>query len=338
VAQWEAFDIKGKVQAIINYLCALNPTVCVNVAVSSGLPIPDGVVNTPYSATIVFSGTAPFAINSIIKPAWMSIILNGSNVNITGTPPTAGTNIPVSFNVTNCSTGNVNISETIDVTAAPPPAPGATTTSLASSINPSTVGQNVTFNATVNSNGAVTGNVTFYNGATILGTVALSGNTATFSTAALAQGSHNITARYNGDANYAASTSPVLVQTVNASAPPSQFTAYWGWKDDNSTLTAAQIRDTTNPNNRSALFNNGAFVVADYRENTLDKYLWVAIQEDQAIPTSFNDGTDEYPIGPTGAFKSFVNVPEPSGIALGFHFSISNYPTSNTQNSITFKY
>jgi Bacterial Ig-like domain (group 3) len=89
------------------------------------------------------------------------------------------------------------------------------TTSLASSVNPSTFGQSVTFTATVSGAGA-TGTVTFKDGATTLGTGTLNGGAqATFSTSALALGSHSITAEYAGDTNYTGSTSAPLTQTVN---------------------------------------------------------------------------------------------------------------------------
>ena len=90
----------------------------------------------------------------------------------------------------------------------------STTTTVASSANPSTVGQTVTFTATVLP-AAATGTVQFFDGATSLGTATLSGGTASLSTAALAVGSHNITAAYGGDSSYGASTSSVLAQTVN---------------------------------------------------------------------------------------------------------------------------
>jgi len=93
----------------------------------------------------------------------------------------------------------------------------ATTTSLVSSANPSTFGQNVTFTATVSTGGpgTPTGTVTFSDGATPLGTVALSGTTATFSTANLAVGTHPITATYNGDSSFLSSTSNTVNQVVN---------------------------------------------------------------------------------------------------------------------------
>jgi Big-like domain-containing protein len=88
-----------------------------------------------------------------------------------------------------------------------------TTTTVASSANPSTVGQMVTFTATVSP--AATGSVQFFDGGSSLGTAPLSGGTAALSTAALAAGSHAITAAYSGDSTYAASTSSILTQTVN---------------------------------------------------------------------------------------------------------------------------
>ena len=94
-----------------------------------------------------------------------------------------------------------------------------TTTTLSSSLNPSQVGQSVTFTATV-APAAATGTVTFLDGAAPLGTGTLSGGVATFNTSALVTaGLHNITAVYGGDSSYAGSTSGVLVQQVNA--PPS---------------------------------------------------------------------------------------------------------------------
>ena len=83
----------------------------------------------------------------------------------------------------------------------------AATTSVASSKNPSTFGQTVTFTATVASGtGTPTGTVTFKDGATTLDSSALSDGVATLSTASLTAGTHTITAEYLGDTNFAAST------------------------------------------------------------------------------------------------------------------------------------
>jgi hypothetical protein len=96
----------------------------------------------------------------------------------------------------------------------------ATTTAVNSSLNPSTVGANVTFTAIVISStaGAITGTVQFYDGGTALGSpVTVASGSAMYSSSALAQGSHTITATYSGDANYQTSTSPAITQIVNAS-------------------------------------------------------------------------------------------------------------------------
>lgn len=96
----------------------------------------------------------------------------------------------------------------------------ATTTGIVSSLNPATVGQSVTFTATVTGS-SPTGTVQFKDGATSLGgAVTLSGGSATFTTSALAQGVHSITTVYSGDPNNATSTSPALTQTVDATVAP----------------------------------------------------------------------------------------------------------------------
>jgi hypothetical protein len=92
-----------------------------------------------------------------------------------------------------------------------------TTMTLSSSLNPSTVGEAVTYTATV-SPVAATGTVEFKQVGVTLGgcaTQAVSSGTATCTVANLAVGSPWITAVYSGDSSYAASWSPALTQTVN---------------------------------------------------------------------------------------------------------------------------
>lgn len=91
-----------------------------------------------------------------------------------------------------------------------------TTTTLASSTNPSNFGQSVTFTATVTPqfSGRVTGTVTFYDGTMALKTVALSGGVAKFTTSTLTSGTHSIKATYNGSTSFTGSSAS-LTQTVN---------------------------------------------------------------------------------------------------------------------------
>ena len=93
------------------------------------------------------------------------------------------------------------------------------TVTLTSSINPSAYAQNVTFRVTVtNSSHIPTGSVNFYDGATLLGTIALSGDSALLSSATLTTGSHTIKAVYSGDSNFKSDSSSVT-QVVNQLRP-----------------------------------------------------------------------------------------------------------------------
>jgi hypothetical protein len=128
-----------------------------------------------------------------------------------------------SSNCNNDSNGSVGVLINTSLTA--------TTTTLASSQNPSNFGQAVTFTATVTAQqgfykGTPTGTVSFYDGTTNIGNSNLnSSGVAIFTTSTLAVGTHSMTATYNGDANFAPSTSPLLYQVVQGAivslSPPS---------------------------------------------------------------------------------------------------------------------
>ncbi len=92
-----------------------------------------------------------------------------------------------------------------------------TTTTIASNLNPATFGQSVVFTATLQpaAGGIATGTVTFLDGSTSLGTLTVSSNAAQLSLSSLSVSSHFITAKYNGDSNFSASTSIPLTQTVS---------------------------------------------------------------------------------------------------------------------------
>jgi hypothetical protein len=94
----------------------------------------------------------------------------------------------------------------------------ATSTALASAINPSVYGQGVTFTATVTGNAPV-GTVDFFDGATPLcSAVVLAAAQATCTSSTLSTATHSITATYSGDAGNAASTSTPLAQVVEPAA------------------------------------------------------------------------------------------------------------------------
>jgi len=113
---------------------------------------------------------------------------------------------------TQCGSGLGELGVLINTTV------GSTATALTSSPNPSSFGQAVTFTATVTSHFfkfQPTGTVTFSDGGTSIGNSPLNGSgVATLTTSTLAVGTHSMTATYNRDANFTASTSPVLQQVV----------------------------------------------------------------------------------------------------------------------------
>src|SRR3989441_2906254 len=75
-----------------------------------------------------------------------------------------------------------------------------------------------------NSSHTPTGSVTFYDGATSLGNISLSGDSAEVSTAGLTVGNHTIKAVYSGDSNFN-SDSTTLTQTVNQAGPTVTLTS-----------------------------------------------------------------------------------------------------------------
>jgi len=94
------------------------------------------------------------------------------------------------------------------------------TTTLSSGTNPSVWGQSVTFTATITPVApAPTGTITFQDGGiNIAGCVnkTVVARVSSCATAALAVGSHTVTAVYSGNVTYAVSTSAPVVQVVNA--------------------------------------------------------------------------------------------------------------------------
>jgi hypothetical protein len=93
----------------------------------------------------------------------------------------------------------------------------ASTTVLVSSPDPSTVGQSVLLTATVSGQfgGTPTGTVRFVAGTTFLGKGAVSAGQASVNFTFKTSGVRSITASYSGDANFFASTSAPVQQTVN---------------------------------------------------------------------------------------------------------------------------
>jgi hypothetical protein len=100
-----------------------------------------------------------------------------------------------------------------------------TASTLVSSLNPSNLGQPVTFTATVtSSNSAPSGTVQFLDGSNAMGTVTLVNGSATWTTSTLTAGQHTIQAVYRASGSELASTAS-LTQTVNGLPTATTLTA-----------------------------------------------------------------------------------------------------------------
>ena len=165
---------------------------------------------TPHVAGIA---SLMLSVNPGLTPAQvLAKIQTTTRAFVTGTGNDCTTSI--------CGAGMIDASAAV---AASLPS-GTSSTSVASSGTPSTLGASVTFTATVSGSNP-TGTVSFTDGGTAISgcaTQALSGTgnsrTATCSTTVLTLGTHTIAAIYSGGGGNASSTSAGLSQVVNAVA------------------------------------------------------------------------------------------------------------------------
>jgi hypothetical protein len=133
--------------------------------------------------------------------------------------PQAGvTNVAVVFTPSDTD-DFVIVTNTVNVTVNP----AQSTTTIASSMNPSVLGQTVSLTVIVApvlpATTTPTGSIQFYtNGVAFAGPVPLSAGTATLSTPLLPQGSSTVTSVYLNDPNFLTS-SDSLIQTVTVSQP-----------------------------------------------------------------------------------------------------------------------
>jgi hypothetical protein len=147
----------------------------------------------------------------------------GSGTTSAGTATLTTTALPVATNsITAAYVGDATYAGSTSTAVTVQVGTATTSLNLASSPNPSTVGQAVAFTATVTGEygGTATGTVTFSNGSTVLGSATLSGDVATLSDSSLAAGTYNVVAAYAGDSNFQASSSAAVAQVVNAATAP----------------------------------------------------------------------------------------------------------------------
>jgi hypothetical protein len=217
---------------------------------------------------------------------------------------------------------------------APPPTLASTTNTLASSANPSTSGQSVTFTATVTSTtaGTPTGTVTFLDNNASLGNAAnLNGSAvATFTTSALSTGSHPITALYNGDSTFAVSTSNGVTQVVNAIVKATSTTTVTSSQNPSTsgqsvTFTATVASQTAGTPAGTATFFDGATALGS--AVTLNGSS-VATFTTSSLSTGSHSITAQYSGDATFASNTSNTVTQQVNPAAGQDFSVTASPTT----------
>jgi hypothetical protein len=181
-----------------------------------------------------------------------------------------------------------------------------TTTALAIVPTTASVGQTVTFTATVytNQNGTASGTVNFLNGAALLGTGALDANgVATFSTSGLPAGAYSVTAAYLGDGTLAPSTSSAQSLPIN-SGSAGQEPTIGGLSPSSASAGGAAFTLTVNGTN----FVSGATV--NWGSTALSTTLVSASQLTASVPASL--------IATTGVVSVTVTTSEGTSNSLAF--------------------
>lgn len=89
---------------------------CIAGFISGTYTLPDAVTGVAYSYNIPIRGTAPFALGTVVKPAWMTIAIVGSNLVFSGTAGAITTDINISVEITNCVSDSFEFNDTIDIT------------------------------------------------------------------------------------------------------------------------------------------------------------------------------------------------------------------------------
>ncbi len=161
------------------------------------------VTFTAQVSPLAASGTVAFKNGGVDIPGCASVTLSGGQATCTTSALAVG-----SHTITAVYSGDGNYNGSTSAALTQTVNKANTSTALSSSANPSTYGSSVTFTAQV-APAAASGTVAFKDGGVDIpgcAAVSLSGGQATCATAALAVGSHSITAVYSGDATYAGST------------------------------------------------------------------------------------------------------------------------------------
>jgi len=166
---------------------------------NAGQIVGTGENSASATVALLWTGGTPYDLNTLISSKVLRILIAANAINNAGQIVASATNKSGKGAYAELLTPIMNVT-------------------VASSLNPSELGESVTFTATVSSIAGPPPNgeqVVFKSGATVLGDGSLTNGVTTFTISSLAAGNHKITATYSGDTIYASDKSAVLTQVVD---------------------------------------------------------------------------------------------------------------------------
>jgi hypothetical protein len=179
-----------------------------------GTPVTVSAIVLPLDTAPNPTGTVEFYDGGVLVAA---AAISGGLATVSFTPPGAGTHT-LSARYLGSATMAPSIAPPVQITVFSGPVPVSTQTAVTVSPNPVSLGQAVTFTATVTPATVPAGTVTFYVNGTAVGTVPvgnIGGATgARFTTATLPLGAHVVSASFGGTAGFAASSSTLALVVV----------------------------------------------------------------------------------------------------------------------------
>ncbi len=197
---------------------------------TTALTLPPGTVTAGQSA--IFTAKVTGQTGPTATPTGTVTFLSGSTTLGTGTIDATGTatytasslnattySVTASYAGDSAFTGSISAAQNLVVTAA---SPSVTLTAPATSL----VGASVTLSVTVTGTpGTPTGTIIFKDGTAILSIVSLASGAASYSTSALAAGTHSLTVSYSGDSIFAATTTSAKSLVVSLGTASVALTA-----------------------------------------------------------------------------------------------------------------
>jgi hypothetical protein len=353
-----AADFNGDNHPDLAVVNATDGTVSILLNDTTGLflaAVPYAVGAAPVAAALGDFNADGFVDLAVSNSTSVSVLL-GTGVGTFGTATPYGSDstagiVVADFNgdgIADIATADMTSGLNLDILMGAP-VTTATTTSLISSLNPSTSGTSVTFTATI-SNLAATGTVTFEdasNADAVLGSgaVNLISGVATLAVTSLALGTHSIIAVYSGDSTYAASTSSAVTQQVltattnwmTSSLNPAAFGASITFTDTISNLAATGTVTFEDTSNGNAVLGSGAvnlssgIAAVSVSSLSLGAHAIVAVYSGDSTYAGSTSWTVTQHVvtATTTSLISSLN-PSSSGASVTFTASISNLAATGT--------